>query len=190
MSLIVRIMPDLLNELCVMGLHDLPFSEQERSELDQFIAVCSPFFVSVCQQKPDKSPHHLLLGVMTKAQNEAVADYQHKSQSLQNMKQVFEDTVGADHAGKFVATDSQRLTVITTVWFMVQGYTGIDFSYANDHAGQIAQALMPGSPNPSTTHAAEPTRSGFMRAYYIGVEQASKNTPAATLFETIKKWLK
>ena len=188
-------MPDLLNELSVMGLHDLPFSEQERSELDQFIAVCSPFFVSVCQQKPDKSQHHLLLGVMTKAQSEAVEDYKQKSQSLQNMKQVFEDTVGADHADKFVATDSQRLTVIATVWFMVQGYTGIDFSYANDHAEQIAQTLMPAplvstTANSSNTHSAEPIRSGFMRAYYVGVEQARKNKSSATLFETIKKWFK
>ncbi|PSW06712.1 hypothetical protein C9I89_04035 [Photobacterium lipolyticum] len=188
-------MPDLLNELSVMGLHDLPFSEQERGELDQFIAVCSPFFVSVCQQKPDKSQHHLLLGVMTKAQSEAVEDYKQKSQSLQNMKQVFEDTVGAEQADKFVATDSQRLKVIATVWFMVQGYTGIDFSYANDHAEQIAQTLMPDSlivsdADYSKTQSAEQIRSGFMQAYYVGVKQARKSRQSATLLETIKKWLR
>ncbi|MGF1759575.1 hypothetical protein L4D76_16835 [Photobacterium sagamiensis] len=182
-------MPDLLNELSVMGLHDLPFSEQERGELNQFIAVCSPFFVSVCQQKPDKSQHHLLLGVMTKAQSEAVEDYKQKSQSLQNMKQVFEDTVGAEQADKFVATDSQRLTVIATLWFMVQGYTGIDFSYANDHAEQIAQTLMPDALDSSKTHSTEPIRSCFMRAYYVGVEQARKSKQSATLLETVKKWL-
>jgi hypothetical protein len=181
-------MTDLLTELKAIGLEQLTFDDQQRIELDQFITVCSPFFNSICQQKPDSPRHDLLLGVMTKAQNEAQLDFEQKRQSLHNMQQVFKKTVGKEHADKLVPTDSNQLIVITTLWLLVQGYQGIDFSYANDHATEVANLLSGDKESDSSTHT-DTLRSGFMQAYYISVDNAQANKPTTSMMDKMKQWL-
>lgn len=181
-------MRNLQTELKAIGLEQLTFDDPQRIELDQFITVCSPFFDSVCQQKPDSPRHDLLLGVMTKAQNEAQLDFEQKRQSLHNMQQVFKKTVGKEHADKLIPTDSNQLIVITTLWLLVQGYQGIDFSYANDHATEVANLLSDSQERNSSTHT-DTLRSGFMQAYYISVDNAQANKPTTSMLDKVKQWL-
>lgn len=183
-------MAELLKELENMGLSALSFSEQEQALLEQFISVSSPFFDNVCQHRVDKPTHDLVLGLLTKSQQEAFDEYQATLPKITELKQMFSDQVGSEYAEKFKTLNQAEMTVISSLWFMVQGYTGIDFSYANDHAEEIAGLLSEYKPHSSVTGDAEHYRTRFMQAYYTGVDHARKAQGSGNLYVTIKHYLK
>ncbi|KMV31720.1 hypothetical protein AB733_02680 [Photobacterium swingsii] len=155
-----------------IGLDQLALSHLEQKELAAFIKDHARFYDSVCQQKADKDPIDLLLGLMTKVQQETTANYQNKQSAIESMHQVFSDTIG-NQQNRFVATDSHRLALETRLWLLVQGYCGIDFSYANEHAEHIASLLTISLAQPE--HA---LRSEFLAAFYAG--KTKKGEKAST----------
>ena len=180
-----------------MGLAALSFNEQEQQLLGEFITVSTPFFDKVRQNRPDKPSHDLVLGLLTKSQQEALAEYQATKPKIDELKQMFSDKVGAEHAGKFITLNQAEVTVIASLWFMAQGYTGIDFSYANDHAQEIAELLGEHSQFvekhkqfASAGYDSERYRTRFMQAYYTGIDHAEKKQTHGNTYMTIKSYIK
>ncbi|WP_261858777.1 hypothetical protein [Photobacterium sanguinicancri] len=169
-----------------IGLNQLSLSQAEQKELTAFINQHHQFFDNVCQQKADKKPTDLLLGLMTKTQQETVQHFVHNQQAIESMQQVLIDTLG-DQQKKFVATDSHRLAIETRLWLLIQGYCGIDFSYANEQAEQSAALL--------TTSLALPEhaiRSDLLVAYYAGKNQKetkSASQAKSSIIQRIKSFI-
>ncbi|WP_299019745.1 hypothetical protein [uncultured Photobacterium sp.] len=188
-------MTNLLKELEKMGLNSLSFTEQETSLLEQFIDHSSAFFDNVCQHKPDKPPHDMALGLLTKAHQEAFDNYQATQPKISELQTMFTDNVGAEHASKFSTLNQAELSVISSLWFMAQGFTGIDFSYANDKAAETAELLTENQTSTEDTKKksiknSEDYRSLFMKAYYTGIDAAHQNQPHLSFLLTIKNYLK
>jgi len=189
LSSFAGIMTPLLKELEKMGLSTLSFSEQERTLLEQFITISSPFFDSVCQHRAEKPTKDLVLGLLTKSHREAFDEYLATQPKIKELKQLFSDQVGNEHAGKFTTLNQAELTVISSLWFMAQGYTGIDFSYANDHAQETAELLCGNLQSPSESDEVQRIRTRFMQAYYTGVDYSHKNQNSESFLITIKNVL-
>ncbi|WP_064607846.1 hypothetical protein [Photobacterium sp. J15] len=186
-------MTNFLKELERMGLNSLSFTEQESTLLEQFIEHSSTFFEHVCQQKPDKPHHDMALGLLTKAHEEAFNNYLATQPKIAELKTMFTDSVGTEHAGKFSTLNQAELVVISSLWFMVQGYTGIDFSYANDKAAETANLLTENQAeveHEENMNDSEHYRSLFMKAYYAGIEAYRQNDRDTSVLLTIKNQLK
>ncbi|MGF1693249.1 hypothetical protein [Photobacterium kagoshimensis] len=168
-----------------IGLDQLALSHIEQKELIAFINQHHHFYDSVCLQKSDKDPIDLLLGLMTKIQQETAKGYQDKQQAIENMQQVFTDTVG-EQQNRFVATDSHRLALETRLWLLVQGYCNIDFSYANEQAEQVASLL-----TVSLTQPQHALRSELLAAYYAGKSSKEEKSPThrhLSIFQKIRSF--
>ena len=124
------------------------------------------------------------------SQQEAVAEYQATRPKIDELKQMFNDKVGTEHGGKFMTLNQAEVTVIASLWFMAQGYTGIDFSYANDHAEEIAELLGVHSQFAQDAEDPEHYRTRFMQAYYTGIEHALKSQPQKNTLMTIKSYFR
>ncbi|MGF1715625.1 hypothetical protein L4D08_12125 [Photobacterium chitinilyticum] len=183
-------MTHLLKELQHMGLSTLDFSEHEQTFLDQFITVSAPFFDKISQHRPDKLSQDLILGLLTKSHHEALDNYQITEPKAAELKAMFSDQVGTEHAEKFTELSHDELIVISMLWFLTQGFTGIDYSYANDHALETAGLL----DDEQQTEEAERYRTRFMQAYYTGIEvakkQARQQADSSPFYVTLKKHLK
>ncbi|MCG7497801.1 hypothetical protein MHO82_13095 [Vibrio sp. Of7-15] len=181
-------MPVLLDLLQRAGLAELTSSSQTQEESDTFITAYSSAFDAVCKQKPDSTQNDLLLGFITKTYLAKREYYQAQEESMENMRQVFKDTVGKEHAGKFKSQESDSLQFTASVWFMVQGYTGIDYSYAYEHADDIAHLLS------QQAEQIESIRSELMRSYYVGVEHSQRNKDKSSfisaLTQPLRRWFK
>ena len=172
----------LLNEF---GFEQLPFSDAEREFAQSFVEFRSDFFLSVCQQKADKPQQDLALGLFTHSFQQVLAEFQATQSKICEMDTLFQQHVGEQHAKKFHTLNELEVKAIAMMWFLCQGFNGIDFSYANDHATEVSQQL--------TLHdatKAESLRLQFMQSYYLGVDQAHSLKPKAGLLLTIRKALK
>ncbi|MCW8330250.1 hypothetical protein MD588_15675 [Photobacterium sp. SDRW27] len=183
-------MTPLQQELEKMGLSTLSFSEQEQTLLEQFISISSPFFDNVCQHRADKPAQDLVLGLLTKSHREAFDEYQATQPKIKELKQLFSEQVGSEHAGKFTTLNQAEVTVISSLWFMAQGYTGIDFSYANDHAQETAELLCTNLQSTAVDDEIQHIRTRFMQAYYTGVEHSQNSHSSGSYFKSIKTVLK
>ncbi|MGR5147939.1 hypothetical protein ACQKP8_15500 [Photobacterium alginatilyticum] len=187
-------MTQLHNALQQMGLSALDFSEHEHTFLDQFLNISAPLFDKICQHRPDKPSHDLILGLLTKSHQEALDNFRATEPKTAELKAMFSDKIGAEHADKFTELSHDEVTIISTLWFMAQGYTGIDYSYANDHAVEIAEKLNQDVTAETRQENTEQYRNRFMKAYYTGIDfarkESSKNKRSANFVETIKNGLK
>lgn len=178
-------MNDLHHTLNTMGLQSLDLTEPDQQQITRLIDTQARFFSKVVRQKPDKSPHNLALGLLTKCYQEALANFQATEKTISRVQSVFAETIGHEQAQKFTSSDSD-VQNFAMLWFMAQGYTGIDFSYANDHANEIATiltgslALRDNDPNAM--------RSRFMQSYYVGRHTAeTKQQAGSGLMSRIKR---
>lgn len=183
-------MAEFRKELENMGLNALPLSQQELTLLEQFLSISSPFFDSVCLHRADKPTQDLVLGLLTQSHQQAFDAYQATEPKITELKAMFSDKVGAEHAKKFTALNQDELIVISLLWFMAQGFTGIDFSYANDHAEETAELININQPDSSQEKEIKQLRTRFMQAYYIGIDCAHDKANPTPLFITIKSLLK
>lgn len=183
-------MADLHQELDKMGLSALSFNQQEQVLLEEFIAVSAPFYNNVCQHKADRPACDLVLGLLTKSQQEAIAEYRATLPKISELKRMFSDQVGTEHADKFITLNQEEVAVISSLWFMAQGYTGIDFSYASDHAQEIAELLGRQESSDTATDNCQHYRSRFMQAYYTGIDYHQKNQPDKNAYVSLKRLLK
>ena len=194
MNFTPNFMPALFDLLQNAGLAELTTSQDE---LDAFITAYSAAFDTICQQKPDTPQYDLLLGFMTKTYLEKREYLQTQAESMKNMRQVFSATVGKEHAEKFKSKEPELLQCIASIWFMVQGYMRIDYSYAYEHADEVAQCLSEqylGEQDLSKpSHHVEDIRSEFMRLYYVGIgysQQKATKSFISTLTQPLKNWFK
>ena len=174
----------VLNEF---GFEQLPFSEAEREFAAGFIDFRSDFFLNVCQQKADKPQQDLALGLFTHSFQQILDEFHATQSKISEMDALFEQHVGEQHAKKFRTMNELEVKAIAMVWFLCQGFNGIDFSYANDHATEISQQL---ASNSSDDTREESLRQQFMQSYYIGVDQAHSMKPKASLLLTLQNAVK
>lgn len=167
-------MTDLNQALRTMGLLSLELTTSEQQQIQQLIDNQAAFYAKVVRQKTDKLPHDLALGLLTKCHQQALANFQATAATISRVQSVFAQTVGREQAQKFSTSSESDVLGYTTLWFMAQGYTGIDFSYANDHANETA-IILAESPAVSEN---DPNvfRSRFMQAYYVGRHAADAHS--------------
>ncbi|MEJ2764685.1 hypothetical protein VV869_12080 [Photobacterium sp. MCCC 1A19761] len=173
-------MTDFHHTLRTMGLPLLELTESEQQQIIQLIDHQASFFAKVVQQKPDKPRHDLVLGLLTKCHQESLANFQATQATLSRVQSVFEETIGPTQALKFTTTSASDVRGYATLWFMAQGYTGIDFSYANDHANDIATLLAASA----VVRENDPSvfRTGLMQAYYAGRQAAASKRQTGSGF--------
>lgn len=171
----------LLNEF---GFEQLPYSDTEREFATGFIDFRSEFFLSVCQQKAEKPQQDLALGLFTQSFQQILDEFQATQSKISEMDALFQQHVGEEHAQKFHTMNEVEVKAIAMIWFLCQGFNGIDFSYANDHATEVSHQLATSSQH------AEALRQQFMQSYYIGVDQALKIKPKAGWLLTLQKAVK
>ncbi|MCQ1060332.1 hypothetical protein ACQKPX_14660 [Photobacterium sp. DNB23_23_1] len=172
----------LLNEF---GFEQLPFSDAEQEFASGFIDFRSDFFVRVCQQKADKPQQDLALGLVTHSFQQILDEFQATQCKISEIDALFQQHVGVEHAQKFHTMNEMEVKAIGVIWFLCQGFNGIDFSYANDHATEISEQL-----TMNDSQQAEALRQQFMQSYYVGVDQAHIVKPKAGWILTFKKTIK
>ena len=172
----------LLNEF---GLEQLPLTDTEREFADGFIEFRSAFFLSACHQKADKPQQDLALGLFTQSFQQVLDEFQATQGKITEMGTLFTQHVGEEHAQKFHTMNDVEVKAIGKIWFLCQGFNGIDFSYANDHATDISQQLVGDDEDK-----AEQLRQQFMQSYYIGVDQSHSMKPRVSLLLTLQNAVK
>ncbi|MGR5063928.1 hypothetical protein [Photobacterium sp. DNB22_13_2] len=172
----------LLNEF---GFEQLPFSDDEREFADGFIDFRAEFFLSVCEQKAEKPQQDLALGLFTQSFQQVLDEYQATQSKISEMDTLFQQHVGKEHAQKFHTMNEVEVKAIGMIWFLCQGFNGIDFSYANDQATEVSELLATNS-----CQHAEEVRQQFMQSYYIGVDQPHIIKPKPSWLLTLQKAVK
>ncbi|MGF1682141.1 hypothetical protein [Photobacterium minamisatsumaniensis] len=179
-------MKTLEDTLNLIGLDQLPLNTDERDYATQFIAHRSAFFTQVCEQKPDKPQHDLALGLLTQSVQVTTEEFTATQNKIADMNQIFSQHVGKEHASKFKTMNHLELSVIAQMWFLAQGYCGIEVSYTNEQAIELSNTLLTDTDD-QQFHA---QRQAFMQAYYTGIEFNHKNKPNSDFLLTIKNALK
>ncbi|MFW7524979.1 hypothetical protein ACODM8_12655 [Vibrio ostreicida] len=142
-------------------------------------------YKKVKHSKPDKRPETILLGILTKAHIECVAQIEAHQSSVIAMRQALNDNLGHDHTQRFDYQDEHMLTLVTHLWLYLQGYLRMDFSLANDHAEHSARWLC------HLGHLDDQSlRTQFLRSYYKGDENAPPITGSNPVFQWIKQRFK
>ncbi|MGF1703475.1 hypothetical protein L4D09_24595 [Photobacterium makurazakiensis] len=179
-------MKTLEDTLNLLGLDQLPLNTDERDYATQFIAHRSAFFTRVCQQKSDKPQHDLALGLLTQSVQIATEEFNATKDKITDMNQLFSESVGKEHADKFKTMNALELSAIAKLWFLVQGYCGIDVSYTNEQAVELSNTLLANTDDMQF----HTQRQAFMQAYYTGIEFNHKNKPKSDFLLTIKNALR
>ncbi|MEC6798212.1 hypothetical protein VXS03_14205 [Photobacterium sp. S4TG1] len=164
-------MSALEQQLLLLGMADLPVDATIKRQFDQFISTASLHFDHVCQQRPNNTTIDLLLGFMTLHQRQAQQQWLQQCTAAAKMKTVFNDTLGCDNAAYFNHQDQSYLLALTHLWLMVQGATGIDYSYSNEQAEAQTHLLLHNTETTVSTvidtkHDA--FRCQLMQSYYLG----------------------
>ncbi len=182
----INAMTDLKSLFFSLGIEKLDLSSEDQSLINQFISSFTPRFLDICQQRSDRAPLDLLLGLMTQQHQQLSQQWQTQQQAYQQMQSVFESTVGSDHASKFQHQDSEQYTIVSLLWLLVQGASQIDYSYANEQAETICQQLFTTTATMKTADSqVEQLRQRLMQAYYQG-----KKSTKQSLFSQLKNWFK
>ena len=182
----INAMTDLKSLFFSLGIEKLDLSSEDQALINQFISSFTPRFLDICQQRPDRAPLDLLLGLMTQQHKRLSQQWQTQQQAYHQMQSVFENTVGADHASKFQHQESEQYTIVSLLWLLVQGASQIDYSYANEQAETICQQLFTTSTTmKSADSQAELLRQRLMQAYYLG-----KKSSQQSLVTKLKNWFK
>lgn len=153
------------------------------TEWDSFCEQYAALFDKVRQSKPDSSVTHHLLGILTKAHIESQTLIQEHQNAIINMKQVFEENLGEQHAARIENQSQKQLVFVTHLWLYLQGYLQMDFSLANDHAEQTANLITQISGLDS--HA---LRTDFLGSFYQGIEHSpveAKTNPILAWFKSL-----
>ncbi|WP_157037796.1 hypothetical protein [Photobacterium aquae] len=168
------------------GLAELPLTEKSNDYIAQFITQREDFFQRVCREKADKYPYGLSLGLMTQMIHAALENYQVTHAKTAELRTLITDHIGDVHAAKFTTMNDIEIQTLATVWLMVQGANGIDFSYANEQAEMLCSVLDKQSP----TIGDNPIRSQLMQAYYIGVEHLRPEYQPTSLLASLSNKVK
>ncbi len=175
-----------LNELIEeMGIKTIPFVTEHEATQKRWLDGQNKLFDRVCENKPATEPTLHLLGLLTKSHIEASALYEQHAEATLQMHHALSDTVGDEHASKFINQSAEELTLITHLWLYIQGYLNMDFSLAHDHAEQTQTTLQRELVIKRIDVNA--FRSELMRSFYLGREA---NPPTSHgIFAKLKRLL-
>lgn len=177
-------MSSLLSELDNAGALNVSNISAQKKELQLLCEANESLFTKVCERKPETSPLQHALGVLTKAQIEAISRLQTQSSASSAMLEAISSTVGSEHLQKFSSKEGQELLLITHLWIYLLGRLNMDFSYANDHALQTSNLLSPLVYKPI-----EGLRCQFMETFYQGLQQHKHYNPNRSVFHSIKSFV-
>lgn len=164
-------MSELKQQLLLLGMADLPVDASTQQQLEQFILASSAHFEHVRQQRPNSTLLDLLLGFMTLHHQQVHQQWQHQHTTAIKMKAVLNNTIGNDYARNFTHQDQHYLLAVTHLWLMVQGASGIDYSYSNEQAETQSHIIINGEQTVQPTQLnieVESLRCKFMQSYYLG----------------------
>lgn len=151
--------------------------EKERSI---FCDTQSSLLERAVTNKPESSVTHHLLGVLTKTHIEHTVLLENNLTPISAMQQSLTDNLGREYADKFENQSLNQLVFVTHLWLYIQGYLGMDFSLANDHAAKTAALTTQFHGQDSETQ-----RSTFLESFYLG-KQNRPDTPSSN---PIVRWL-
>ncbi|MBW3698497.1 hypothetical protein EK599_22730 [Vibrio sp. T187] len=151
-------------------------------EYQSLLNANDAFFTRACANKPEHSERQILLGLLTKLHIEATSSYQSGIKASEGMQQVFESSVGKEHASKFKHTQVSSLVCITHLWLYLQGRLGMDFSLANDHAQATSELIIK-----SIVDTSDEQRTAFLESYYLGFEVFQQEAKPNSLLDRIKR---
>ncbi|KII76181.1 hypothetical protein [Vibrio renipiscarius] len=178
-------MSNLTQVAIEIGIENLDVFDIHSPQWQTFCDSNDALFERVITAKPDKAHTHHLLGVLTKAHIEALSRVEKHHDAVQAMHQALEQNVGSHHQNNFHYQDGEQLAFVTHAWLYVQGYLGMDFSLANDHANSSAQAL-----KVNQEVDAQALRSQFMASFYQGKEQGNAHLSHKKSSHPILEWFK
>lgn len=152
------------------------------ADIERFCAQYNDLFRHTQAQKPELSPHRILLGVLTKAQIDARSHLETTRDSRQNMSDVFHRHLSPADASKFHDSIQSDFVLITQLWLYLQGWLKMDISLAADHATSSALLIAPDA-NLQSHH----YRTLLMESYYTGKAQGEAQRPQKPWWQ---RWLR
>ncbi len=162
--------------------------KQTLTEKPQWLEFCDSqngMFVTACENKPDKTPASLLLGLITKNHLEATGYFQSQLEASKAVESAISDNLGDEHKGKFSSHATEQLIFMTHLWLFIQGRLGMDFSLANDHADASANLLI------EVIHQQrDELRVAFVESFYQGKALYDQANPKQSLWQCLTHWLK
>lgn len=177
-------MSSLLSVLTNAGVLNVSIIATQKNAVQQFCEANESLFTKVCGRKPETPPLQHALGVLTKAQIEAISQLQTQSSASSAMLEAISSTVGSEHLQKFSSKEGQGLLLITHLWVYLLGRLNMDFSYANDHALLTSNLLSPLVYKPI-----EGLRCQFMETFYQGLQEHQHYNPSRSIFHSIKSFV-
>lgn len=162
-------MSNLTQALADIGATDLDIFDTDSAEWLAFCQSNETLFERVQTTKPENAITHHLLGVLTKAHIESLSRVEAQRKSVQAMNQAIDQNIGNQHNSNFRYQEGEQLLLITHVWLYLQGYLGMDFSLANDHAEMTAAVLIAAQGGDQAI-----IRSHLMSSFYHGKSQTER----------------
>ena len=171
-------MSELKQQLLLLGMANLPIDATTQQQLEQFISASSAHFDHIRQQRPNSTLLNLLLGFMTLHHQQSHQQWLNQRAAATKMNAIFSATLGDDHANNFTHQDQHYLLALTHLWLMVQGASGIDYSYSNEQAEIQSRNIINNentvSPIQLNTKV-DSLRCQFMQSYYLGKNHHNVN---------------
>ncbi len=179
-----NLVSNLKQQLEVAGLDTLHLSDDESKMFALAVNNKALVFDRICNKKPDKDPMLLLLGLLTKSHIDAIHNTESQIEQICAMKEVFVNTLDKKHVKYFQADCIIRLSLVTKLWLMVQGYLNMDFSLANEHATRSALLL-----SRALSCDPEAIRTELLASYYHGKEKHHGDHPNTFWPDKFLSWL-
>ncbi|PMK03495.1 hypothetical protein [Vibrio sp. 10N.261.55.A7] len=171
-----------LEKLCLeCGLNNLAAVKQHHKLWQDWQVTQSPLFQAVLENKPETPGKLHLLGLLTKSHIELLSSFTPYIDSIHAMKNAISNTVGSEHEKKFKTSHVYELSLITHAWLYIQGYLGMDFSLANEHALETAKMI-----SSINSDDAQTLRTSFLESFYEGTHHQPKRA-SGRLSEWIKQ---
>ncbi|WP_164675335.1 hypothetical protein [Vibrio rhodolitus] len=174
-------MIELEQAICDIQADKLSVVDFTSPQWQSFSTANAMLFRKVQLAKPENHLTHHLLGLLTKAHIETLSRVTAHKDSVDAMQQAFDENLGEDHAARFQYQDGLQLVLVTHLWLYLQGYLGMDFSLANDHAEQTASTLVT-----TTGKDVHQLRSEFMASYYQARQLTENKADSGGLLSWLK----
>ncbi len=178
-------MIELREALNRIGVNQIQLVSIHSEALDNLCERENLLYATAQENKPESSPTHLLLGLFTKLNVEALSSIESHAVQLSEMKSVFDQQLEEKHAKAFRLPVLEELQLVTHIWLYIQGYLGMDYSLANDHATQTSDAI-----SSLLDQNADVLRTDFNQSYYLGFREFEANKPPSLGWKRwFEKWL-
>ncbi|MGF1697049.1 hypothetical protein L4D20_17610 [Vibrio kyushuensis] len=162
------------------GLSELVTISEHKDLWSKWQSSQQPLFSKVLESKPQTSATLHLLGMLTKSHIEIASGLTQYLESINDMQTAIAKTVGQEHVNKFKTSDTDELTVITHAWLYIQGFLGMDFSLANDHAHETSKLI-----SSVTSQDVQQLRTQYLESFYLGNQNR-----APTSKGSLSQWIK